>query len=102
MLRVFSQQTRGSQIIVLHTQLGYYHTHMSNYQINLSDVLFSKVRQKLLGLLYGQPYKDFHTNELIRLTQMGSGVVQRELKKLLAGGLLTVKQLGNQKRYQAN
>jgi len=75
---------------------------MSINKISLADALFSKVQQNVLGLLYGQPDSDFHTNEIIRLTQSGTGAVQRELAKLTAVGLLIVKQVGNQKRYQAN
>ncbi len=75
---------------------------MMRKKTNISDALFSKVRQRVLGLLYGQPDSDFHTNEIIRLTDSGTGVVQRELESLTAAGLVTVKQVGNQKRYQAN
>lgn len=75
---------------------------MSINKINLSDALFSKAQQNVLGLLYGQPDSNFHTNEIIRLTQSGTGAVQRELAKLTAVGLLIVNQVGNQKRYQAN
>jgi len=69
---------------------------------NVSDALFSKVRQRVLGLLYGQPDSDFHTNEIIRLSDSGTGAVQRELESLTSAGLVIVKQVGNQKRYQAN
>ncbi len=69
---------------------------------NISDALFSKVRQRVLGLLYSQPDTNFHTNEIIRLTDSGTGATQRELESLTAAGLITVKQVGNQKRYQAN
>jgi predicted nucleotidyltransferase len=71
-------------------------------KITISDALFSKVRQRVLGLLYGQPDSDFHTNEIIRLTDSGTGAVQRELESLTGAGLVIVKQVGNQKRYQAN
>lgn len=71
-------------------------------KINLADALFSKVRQRVLGLLYSQPDADFHTNEVIRLAGSGTGAVQRELESLTAAGLIIVKQVGNQKRYQAN
>lgn len=71
-------------------------------KIGLSDALFPKVRQRVLGLLYGQPDSDFHTNGVIRLTQSGTGAIQRELEKLAAAGLVTTKYVGNQKRYQAN
>lgn len=70
--------------------------------MSISDALFSKVRQRVLGILYGHPDTDFHTNEIIRLTGSGTGAVQRELESLTAAGLVTVKQVGNQKRYQAN
>lgn len=65
-------------------------------------MLFPKVRQRVLGLLYCQPNADFYTNEIIRLTQSGTGAVQRELEKLTNAGLITLKQVGNQKHYQAN
>lgn len=68
----------------------------------MSDALFSKVQQRVLGLIFGQPESDFNTNEIIRLTHSGAGAVQRELEKLSADGLVIIKQVGNQKRYQAN
>ena len=70
--------------------------------MSLSNIFFSKVRQSVLGLLYGQPDKSFHTNEIIRFTQSGTGAVQRELEKLANVGLITMQSIGNQKRYQAN
>jgi predicted nucleotidyltransferase len=73
-----------------------------NNEINLSDALFSSAQRHVLGLLYSQPDTDFYTNEIIRLAKSGTGAVQRELAKLTAAGLVTVKQVGNQKRYQAN
>ena len=75
---------------------------MSIPKSSLSNALFSKTQQQVLGLLYGQPDSDFYTNEIIRITQSGTGSVQRELAKLSAAELITVKQVGNQKRYQAN
>lgn len=66
------------------------------------DALFSKVRQRVLSILYGQPDCAFYTNEIIRLTQSGTGAVQRELEKLTAAELVIVTQVGNQKLYQAN
>lgn len=69
---------------------------------SLSNVLFSKVRQRVLALLYGQPDRSFHTNEIIRLTQSGTGAVQRELEKLTTAGLVSAQSIGNQKHYAAN
>lgn len=69
---------------------------------SIVDALFPKVRQRILGLLYGQASADFHTNEIIRSVGLGTGAVQRELENLAETGLIIAKQVGNQKRYQAN
>ncbi len=68
----------------------------------LSDALFPRVRQLVLGLLYSQPDQSFYTNEIIRLTDSGSGAVQRELQQLTAVGLVTLQVIGKQRHYQAN
>ncbi|HSX20802.1 MAG TPA: nucleotidyltransferase domain-containing protein [Gammaproteobacteria bacterium] len=75
---------------------------MGTIKYNLSNVLFSKARQHVLAVLYGQPDRNFHTNEIIRLTHSGTGAVQRELAALSGAGLITVKACGNQKHYGAN
>lgn len=69
---------------------------------SVGDALFSKVQQRVLALFFGEPERSFHTNEIIRLTNSGTGAVQRELAKLFDSGLITVKQVGNQKQYQVN
>src|SRR5690242_19928896 len=68
----------------------------------LADALFTTTQQRVLGALYGQPQRSFTVTELIASTGAGSGAVQRELAKLTASGLLTVRPIGNQKHYQAN
>lgn len=75
---------------------------MSTKTQNLANALFTKAKQRVLGLLYGQPNKDFYTNEIIRHTHIGSGAVQRELEQLSSVGLITLQVVGNQKRYKAN
>lgn len=75
---------------------------MGMINLNISDVLFSKVLQRILALLYGQPHRHFYTNEIIRLSNSGTGAVLRELNKLSAVGLVSVEIIGNQKHYQAN
>lgn len=70
--------------------------------ISIADVLFSKTQQRLLGLLFGQPDRSFYLKELIERAGMGRGTVQRELERLVASALVTVKKLGNQKHFQAN
>ena len=68
----------------------------------LADALFSGTKQRVLGLLFGQPSRSFYATELIGLAGSGSGSVQRELAKLAQSGLVTVRSVGNQKHYQAN
>ena len=68
----------------------------------IADALFSKVRQRVLGVLFGTPDRSFYTNEVIGLAQSGAGAVQRELAELAGAGLLTVRKQGNQKHFQAN
>ena len=68
----------------------------------LADALFSATQQRVLALLFGQTERSFFTNELIGLIGAGSGAVQRELRRLVESGLVTVTRIGSQKHYQAN
>lgn len=68
----------------------------------IAGALFTATQQRLLSLLFGQPARSFLASELIRLTGSGSGAVQRELKRLVSSGLITVTRLGRQKHHQAN
>jgi predicted nucleotidyltransferase len=70
--------------------------------LGLGNALFSKVQQRVLGILYGNPDRSFYANEIISLADSGTGAVQRELGKLAEAGLATVRRQGNQKHYQAN
>ena len=70
--------------------------------VSLPDALFSKVRQRVLAVLFGTPDRSFYANEVIALARSGTGAVQRELAGLASAGLLTVRKQGNQKHYQAN
>lgn len=70
--------------------------------VDLADALFTKVQQRVLGLLFGNPERSFYANEIIALVQSGTGAVQRELARLQSAGLVTVQQIGRQKHYQAN
>jgi predicted nucleotidyltransferase len=74
----------------------------SHEQGGLAAALFSGTKQRLLGLLFGQPSRSFYATELIGLARSGSGAVQRELASLTQSGLVNVRSVGNQKHYQAN
>lgn len=73
-----------------------------NGSTGLGDALFSKVQQRVLGLLFGQPDRRFQGAELIRLAQGGSGATHRQLTRLTEAGLVTATRVGNQRYYQAN
>jgi predicted nucleotidyltransferase len=68
----------------------------------IGDALFTKTQRKVLGLLFGNLDRTYFFNEIVRMAGVGIGTVQRELEKLTAAGLLTVRKVGNQKHYQAN
>ena len=70
--------------------------------IGLADALFSKVQQRVLGLLFVNADRSFYTNEIVRFVGCGIGAVQRELETLAQSELVTIKKIGNQKHYQAN
>lgn len=66
------------------------------------DALFSKSRQRVLTVLFGNPHRSFYANEIITLAQVGTGAAQRELASLAGACLLTVSKQGKQKHFQAN
>ena len=68
----------------------------------IGDALFTKTQQRVLGLLYGKPGKNFYTNEIVRWADMGRGTIRRELDRLVSAGLLVVTRKGNQHHYRAN
>jgi predicted nucleotidyltransferase/predicted transcriptional regulator with HTH domain len=68
----------------------------------LSNALFSKVQQRVLGLIFGQPERSFYMSEIMRNVRSGTGAVARELLRLQQSGLVSVERIGNQKHYRAN
>ena len=74
----------------------------SSRPTSIADALFTRTRQRLLALLFGQRSRSFFATELIRLTGSGSGAVQRELERLSSSGLVNVSLVGKRKHYQAN
>lgn len=71
-------------------------------RVGIADALFSKVQQRVLALLFGQPSRRFQSSELIRLVAGGTGATQRCLRGLVDSELVTVTAIGNQRHYQAN
>lgn len=68
----------------------------------VADALFTQVQQRVLAVLFGNPSRSFYANEVIALVHSGTGAVQRELKRLVSSGLVTLNRRGNQTHYQAN
>lgn len=69
---------------------------------SFADALFSKIKQRVLGVLCGNPGRSFCANEIIALADAGTGAVQRELTRLAGAGLVMVTRVGRQEHYQAN
>jgi predicted nucleotidyltransferase len=68
----------------------------------LAQALFSRVQQRVLSILFGHPERSFHSSEIIRLANSGSGAVQRQLVRLENAGILATEYFGNRKQYRAN
>src|SRR5512137_2233677 len=68
----------------------------------LADALFSKTKQRVLGLLFGQPERSFYVSVIVSRVRGGTGTVLRKLARLEKSGLVSVKQVGNQRHYRAN
>ena len=68
----------------------------------IAEALFTRVQQRVLGLLFSQPQRSFLATEVIRLAGVGTGAVHRELAKLVGSGLVTVTPVGRQRHYRAN
>jgi predicted nucleotidyltransferase len=73
-----------------------------NQSISLANALFSKVQQRVLALIFGNPDRSFYTSEVVRSVGSGTGAVERELSRLQRSGLVSVQRIGNQKHYQAD
>jgi predicted nucleotidyltransferase len=67
-----------------------------------SAALFSKVQQRVLALIFGNPERSFYTAEILRRVNSGTGAVGRELARLRQSGLVSVERIGKQKHYRAN
>jgi predicted nucleotidyltransferase len=70
--------------------------------IGISNALFSRVQQRVLGLIFGRPERSFYVSEIVRSVHSGTGAVERELSRLQRSGLVSVERIGNQKHYRAN
>jgi predicted nucleotidyltransferase len=68
----------------------------------IAQVLFGSTRREILALLLGHPDERFYLREILRAVGSGSGAVQRELKQLVAAGLVDRDARGHQVYFSAN
>lgn len=67
----------------------------------VGTAIFSDSQSKVYRWLFGQPERAYHLNELRRLTGLGSASLQRELNRLVDGGLVRTERVGNLRQFQA-
>lgn len=70
--------------------------------MSISTALFTDSQARVYRWLFGQPEREFHLNQLRRLTGLGSASLQRELNRLADAGLVTSERVGNLRRFRAN
>lgn len=68
----------------------------------LSSTLFGKARRVLLALFFSRTDESFYLRQIVRMTGVGHGAVQRELKKLTDAGIITKFKLGRMVHYKVN
>jgi predicted nucleotidyltransferase len=68
----------------------------------LSSALFGKVRRALLALFYSRPAESLYLRQIVRMTGLGQGAVQRELKQLADAGIINASRQGRMIYYKAN
>jgi predicted nucleotidyltransferase len=68
---------------------------------NPIDTLFPKIRQQILAATYGQPERWWFLSELANFIGVSPSSLQRELKSLVASGILHEKRDGNRLYVQA-
>ena len=64
--------------------------------------LLPRTRLRLLALLMRDPSQELYVREIIRRTEIGQGVVQRELASLARAGILLRRVHGNRTYFRAN
>jgi uncharacterized protein len=68
----------------------------------ISDALFPKARRVIMGLLFGHADEAFFLRQIVDLTGLGVGHVQRELERLVKAGILVSMVRGRHRYFQVN
>ena len=69
---------------------------------SLTTVLFSKTRRAVLGLILSHPDRAFYLREIVKLTGLGIGQLQREFEQLNAAGIIRRFEQGRHVYFQAD
>lgn len=68
----------------------------------MSRTLFGAARRSVLALLYGHADEEFYLRQVVRMTGMGVGPIQRELRALAKAGIIRRRVHGHQVFFRAN
>ena len=71
-------------------------------EFKLTEALFTKIQQAVLGLLFLNTDQSYHLRGIVRKSGIGQGTIQRELKRLTEAGIIQREQVGQQSMYRAN
>ena len=74
----------------------------TDYSDAVSTALLPKARRAVLGLLHGRPDRALYLREIVELTGLGVGHVQRELQRLSQAGVIRRSKQGRHVYFQAN
>lgn len=66
------------------------------------EALFPRVRRSVLSALFGQPDRQLHLREIVRMTHGGKGAVERELRALTSAGIILRMESGGRVLFSAN
>lgn len=69
---------------------------------DIGAVLFGKARRSILSLLFGHADEAYYLRQIVRMTGVGLGPVQRELKILTDTGIILREKRGTLVYYRAN
>jgi len=67
-----------------------------------AEMLLGKVRCAVLSLLFSHCDESYYLRQIVRMTKLGHGAVQREIAHLLQANLIVRSPIGKEVFYQAN
>jgi len=70
--------------------------------MNALEQLFPKARAELIRLLFADSTRSLHLREIVRLSGLALGTIQREVAKMSASKLIVERRDGNRLYFRAN